>query len=288
MTVRILTLAIFLAATKSSASTLDQVYERAAKDIKAGKPLVIHVIVPLCDNNSVQCGNNKLGNGDNADTNLYWATSGGFRGWFAKKKYWKQVKRVVSRTDIVEQIVWTKQQRPTKTWRKYGVTRPFRVYLIAEAWRGSKIENAMKRFAENISASTNREILVGKVAVAIGGDSHLLAYVGHNGWMDFPKFKWPKQQSTAKTKAVIAIACLTKSWLKDHIIRYKKAAPVLLTTSLLFAGAHSLEGAATTFARGGNQRAILKKSISNYAIEQKRPVKRIRKAFTNPSAKNWK
>ena len=56
-----------------------------AADLAAGKPLVVEAHVPLCSNQVLRCGGHGLGDGDAPDTNLYWATSGGFEGWFGRK-----------------------------------------------------------------------------------------------------------------------------------------------------------------------------------------------------------
>src|SRR5262245_48683396 len=61
-------------------------------DLAAGKPLVVEVHIPLCDNSIIRCGNPKLGDGNNPDTNLYWATTPGFGLWFSRRgSGWKRV-----------------------------------------------------------------------------------------------------------------------------------------------------------------------------------------------------
>ena len=55
-------------------------------------PLVVQIHAPLCEKTITACGNDRLGNGDNPDTNLYWATSPGFGKYFARKGGgWKKV-----------------------------------------------------------------------------------------------------------------------------------------------------------------------------------------------------
>lgn len=48
-------------------------------------PPVVEVHVSLRDNSLLRCGNPKLGDGDNPDTNLYWATTPAFGEWFARR-----------------------------------------------------------------------------------------------------------------------------------------------------------------------------------------------------------
>ena len=80
---------------KARADPLDPLYKRIAKDIKAGKPLVVTVHVALCSNKSIWCGSSKLGNGDKPRTNLYWGGASGFTAWFRwnGRRTYKQVFR---------------------------------------------------------------------------------------------------------------------------------------------------------------------------------------------------
>src|SRR5262245_1579475 len=98
LAIGLLALAVFTTSARADPSDewLDGLYDTVAKDLAAGKPLVVQVHVPLCDNDILRCGGHGLGDGDNPDTNLYWATSGGFRGWFKRKgSGWKKVSATV-------------------------------------------------------------------------------------------------------------------------------------------------------------------------------------------------
>ena len=72
---------------------LARLYDTVAADLALGKPLVVHVHVPLCSNELIWCGNERLGDGDSPRSNLYWATSGGFRGWFGRRDLGEQARR---------------------------------------------------------------------------------------------------------------------------------------------------------------------------------------------------
>src|SRR6516162_61784 len=88
--------ACILGSGVASAGPADEWYDglvdRVIRDVAAGKPVVVEVHVPLCDNNIIACGNKKLGDGDNPETNLYWSTTPGFGEWFARRGGgWKRV-----------------------------------------------------------------------------------------------------------------------------------------------------------------------------------------------------
>src|SRR5688572_8159678 len=112
---------------------LDGLYDRIAADLSAGRPLVVHAHVPLCSNEIIRCGGHGLGDGDNPDTNLYWSTSGGFRGWFRRQgSGWTLVKRQRhAEGDLVEEMVWKRRVAPGAAWKRRGIDRPFEVYVVA-------------------------------------------------------------------------------------------------------------------------------------------------------------
>src|SRR5689334_21751746 len=74
---------------------LDGLRERVAADLRAGRPVVVEAHVALCDNTVIRCGGHGLGDGDDLGRNLYWATSGGMRGWMDRRSSgWRRVARL--------------------------------------------------------------------------------------------------------------------------------------------------------------------------------------------------
>lgn len=133
---------------------LAALYDRVGADLGAGEPLVVEVHVPLCDNRIIRCGGHGLGNGDSADKNLYWSTSGGFRGWFGRRgSGWREVRLGPDQAvpeDVLEVRVWQRRFRPDRGWRARGVREPFDVYVVAHAWRGTAIRKAMDAYVEDL------------------------------------------------------------------------------------------------------------------------------------------
>lgn len=274
---------------------LADLYEDVAADLIDGKPLVVQVHVPLCDNDVLRCGNDRLGNGDDPDRNLYWATSGGFRGWFGRRgSGWTEVHRGRGpEADVLEVRVWRRQVAPGGALRARGVRRSFPVYVVATAWRGEAIQSAMAAFAADLygTGEARRVALSGGGArgtvIEAGAAAQVVAFVGHNGWMDVSAVSWPVSPPGARRKGAIAIACLTEDYLADEVPAERRV-PLLFTRSLLFAGAHSLEGAVRAFAEGRGLLAIRDGAAEAYAAGQDKPVARARAAFTNPADRRWK
>ena len=74
---------------------------RIASDAQAGKPLVAHVIVALCDNRyqGIVPVPRRLGNGQDPRSNLYWGAAYGVRTYFPRRGGWQTVSHTVQLTD---------------------------------------------------------------------------------------------------------------------------------------------------------------------------------------------
>jgi hypothetical protein len=271
---------------------LSDLQSRVADDLKKGKSMVVQVHVPLCDSSIIRCGNKRLGNGDNPDTNLYWSTSGGFKGWFKRRdRGWKKVlsTKKTGHDDVLEIRAWRKRFAPG-AWRSSGVTKSFDVVVVAYAWRGKAINKAIDAYASDLYGDVPRvTTLASGETVAAGGAAHVVAYVGHNGWMDIPPYDWTRFQKKSSTtgKGTIAVACMTADYLADPITDPRRV-PLLMTTSLMFAGAHSFEGAVSAFAKKKGLAAIRRNAAKNHGIGQDKELRRVHGAFTNPSDRRWR
>ena len=245
---------------------IDALYDDVAPDLVAGKPLVVSVEVALCDNDIITCGGHGLGDGDDLQRNLYWATDGGLRGWFERRgSPWRRVERRGRDGDILETVVYEQRFTPAGAWLRRGVREPFVVRVTANAWRGRAIDSALTRFLYLLS---NDDL-----------GAHVVAYVGHNGWMDHDVRKWPPARGH-RVRGFIAIACLTRDYLQRALSAPTRV-PLLLTRDLLFAGSHALDGAVTAFARGGSAADLRLGASRAYADGEKKPLARVQSLFTN-------
>ena len=77
----------------SSAATGQEPQARITRDVAAGRPMVVHVIVALCDNENqgiIQVPEH-LGNGQDPNLNLYWGAIYGVRTFFARQGGWTRI-----------------------------------------------------------------------------------------------------------------------------------------------------------------------------------------------------
>ena len=260
------------AAASNEDTWLGDLTKRVVTDLAAGKPLVVEVHVPLCDNSIIPCGNARLGDGENPETNLYWSTTPGFGRWFARRGGgWKR--EVLAETgdkDVLTVHVYRRTVRASSAWRKAGAPATFSLEVIVRAWRGTAIDRALAQYAKDVSADDG---------------AHIVAWVGHNRLMDLASFEWPAPAKT--TKGTIAIACHTAAYMEESVSASTRV-PLLMTRDFLFANAAPLEGAVLAFASGGTYAQIRSDAAAAYAGVRKKPVNKIAGAFTNPADRRWK
>ncbi len=265
--------------------------DRVIADVTAGKPLVVEVHVPLCESTIIACGNKKLGDGDNPDTNLYWSTTPGFGEWFARRgSGWKRMLKQTAATsgdaDILAVHVYRRSVTTPAAWKKRGAPAKLEIDIVVHGWRGTAIDRALAAYAADVSGSVARTLTLDDGSTLnAGGAAQIVAWVGHNRLMDLESFQWPTPGTM--TKGAIAIACHTAAYMEESVPSATRV-PLLMTRDFLFANAAPLEATVLAFAGGGNYAKIRLDAATAYAGVQKREVRQVFGAFTNPADKRWK
>src|SRR5687768_8733263 len=79
-----------------------------AEDIRAGRPLVTLVVVPLCSNKQINCGSSIAGRPGDLRTNIYWGAIFGQKRYFDRKgSGWTRVSAVLDpEAGILERAVF--------------------------------------------------------------------------------------------------------------------------------------------------------------------------------------
>jgi hypothetical protein len=198
---------------------------------------VIHVFVALCDNvnQGIVPVSATLGNGDNPTTNLYWGAAFGVKTFFSKNRDWQSITARSSSSKSPSVVL----DRVVFRHRKSGG------FLIAEAYRGKYIRQATEDFLAAAAGMPGEKLTVsidGKdTDLHLGGSANLLAYIGHNGLMDFQLSSMPKRRDDEKRETII-LACASKGYFADPL-RRTGAKPLLWTTNLMAPEAYILSAA---------------------------------------------
>ena len=161
----------------------------------------IHVFVALCDNKSqgIVPVSKLLGNGDDPRNNLYWGAMYGTKTFLRKSRAWDVVLTVEDLPDpVLERIVL--EHRSTGA------------YLAADAYRGKRVKEAVGAFLDAAAGSNPTVLEVGDVAIGTHGRANLVAYVGHNGLMDFEVSCPQRPDDPGPGPAAIVLGCKSKPY----------------------------------------------------------------------------
>jgi hypothetical protein len=234
------------------------------------KPKLIHVYVALCDNfhQGIIPVQERLGNGDDPENNLYWGALFGVKTYFKNSKDWKLLATIKNpQTEILERCLF-------KSFK-------FNAFLVADAYRGESIKQAVADFLEAAAGKTI-DIIEAKVEESIlhldaGGRSGLIVYIGHNGLMDFSLDEYPYGSSDFHREALI-FACASKSYFSEPL-RKTGAYPLIRTTGLLAPEAYILKSAVAGWLQEKSGEDIRKLTAQTYAQYQKCSIKAAEKLF---------
>jgi hypothetical protein len=219
-------------------------------------PKTIHVYVALCDNinQGIVPVTKTLGDGQNPKSNLYWGALYGVKTHFKRSADWTLVETLENpNTTILERILF-----------KHKATE---IYLLADAYDGQFIKQTTIDFLKAASGDRQEKIIYDGIDLNFGGGSGLVAYVGHDGLMEFGLDVALKPCDTSKRDAII-LACISKDYFKPYLEK-TGANPLVWTTGLMAPEAYTLKWAIDGWIAGETDAEIRERAASAYHQYQK-------------------
>ncbi len=263
---------VLLAAQSTSWSAVDDRLDALAK---ANQPLVVHVVVALADNanQGIVPVPKALGNGQDPQRNLYWGARYGVSTWLMKDAGWKRVANASPPpAHVLERLV------VTKTIERDGITTS--AFVVADAWNGAFIRDATERFLAYAAGRASERIVVGDRVLEAGGGAPLVAWVGHDGLMDF-RVDAPKPPAPGTPpRGAIVLACISRRYFGPHLAS-AGAVPVLTTTGLMAPEAYVLDAALASLLAGGRPEAAKEAAATSYDRFQKCGLRGARRLFAD-------
>lgn len=222
----------------------------------------IHVKVALCDNKyqGIVKVPKAIGNGQDPKNNLYWGCGYGVSTYFKKSVNWTEVKRYAVDSVILERIVF-----------KHKTTD---YYLIADAYDGRKIKTCTHDFLNASSGRVKKNEQVGDISIDAEGNSEVLAYIGHNGLMDFRLVNNYKNTDGKERKTII-LACASRNYFKSYL-ESAEAYPLLWTTNLMAPEAYILHDALEAYVTQKGNIEVREAAAKAYSKYQKCSLKAAR------------
>lgn len=237
----------------------------------ASEQKIVHVFVALCDNDSqgIVPVPRAIGNGNDPAQNLYWGCGYGVKTFFKNSKEWKLIKSWKDpKANVLERMLFIHITNGT--------------ILLADAYKGARIKectidlfkNASGNFSEKISYTLNKE-----EKSFDAGDAQMIAYIGHDGLMDFSMETYPaKKKDLTIKKEVMIYACISKSYFYDGVLK-SGAHPLIWTTGLMCPEAYTLHATLNGWMLGETGAQIKERAAQAYNTYQKCGIKGARGLF---------
>ncbi len=215
----------------------------------------LHIFVALCDNKyqGIVPVPKKIGNGQDPDNNLYWGCAFGIRTYFKKSKEWKLLKTQKLDSIRLERLIF---KHTTKNH-----------YLIADAYNGQYIKKCTQDFLKSSCGQLKDTVQINNKTIGISGNSQLVAYIGHNGLMDFQLSESYKNTDRKKRDLVI-LACYSKHYFSPHL-KEANVNPLVWTTGLMAPEAYTIHDAIIGYLNNENNESIRTRAAVAYSKYQK-------------------
>src|SRR5450631_141812 len=219
----------------------------------------VHVFVALADNEhqGIVPVPARLGNGLDAEHNLYWGAVAGVKTFFARSSDWALLSCVPKpKPEVLERCIFKHRKAE--------------VYLVADAYRGDEIRQAILNFLDAAAGANPEKIsppTTPAVPLTVRGGANLVAYVGHDGLMDFQLPLIPRKKNEIHRDAVI-LACASKQYFGEAL-RTAGAYPLVWTTNLMAPEAYTLKSTLDGWIAGETNEQIHERAAAAYDKYQK-------------------
>ena len=236
----------------------DATYDRLKNKVKNNEPLVVHLRIPLCDNENqgIVPVPKALGNGFDLKSNLYWGAKYGFKNFFHRYTDWRLISSEKDQSDeILERVIFRKSM-------ENGAD----VFIVADAYKGNKMKECLTDYLNSVAGRKDGYIDIGGNRIGINSHADLLIFNGHNGLMDNHLELVPSKDQIPRETSVIG--CISHSYFKGHLLA-ANGYPVLMTTNLLAPEAYVLESVIESWAELKTEEEIRSSAGAAYHKYQK-------------------
>lgn len=239
------------------------VYSKSSSQSKT-----IHVFVALCDNEyqGIVPVSATLGNGKDPARNLYWGAAYGVKTFFKyKNDKWELVTTLDPKNELILDRVLFKHLTDD-------------VYLLADAYDGEHIDKCIEDFLLASNGQVSQKIIQNSLTLHFGGASSLVAYVGHDGLMEF-NLDLSYEENPHERKDAIILACYSKNYFKSEV-ELAQANALIWTTHLMAPEAYTLSAAIEGWLMNEDGEQIAERTAQAYNKYQKCGIRGARNLFT--------
>lgn len=272
-------------------------YPSIKTDLEAGRPLLIHVTVPLCSNAQIDCGASWAGQPGRLETNLYWGAIFGARRIFdGKRSGWERVE-VKQQDDVYLERVVYRRYVSAKNWKLARCTKHataageqspecrIEQLVVLQAVHGSKIDRAVddlwKNATEGATVSFNDpKRPEGKQLRS--ETIHVAGYAGHNRLMDGKRLPSPTPADALKrpqpAHPAFVLACYSDRYFSNSL-EQAGSKNLVSTQTLMAPEGYLVDAVAKGLGENDSDNQLTERAIRTYAKWQRISVGQARRTF---------
>ncbi|UOG36848.1 hypothetical protein MAL08_12105 [Leptospira noguchii] len=226
------------------------------------KAITVEVFVPLCDGSQLLCGKGKAGDPRSLKQNLYWGAAFGVETFLNKKLGFQVLNRKdgLLNSPILRELKLVRNPQSGEQ----------KVFIVARAYAGDRIDDALNDFLKASSGKTNADLVV---------------WMGHDRLMDriAPDIN---SEGSFFYKPVVVLACESETYF-GPVLRKIGAAPIVMTRTFMAPEAYLLNALVETVSKSGprDKKAIRSALIRSYAKYQRISIRAAGTVFSKLDTK---
>jgi hypothetical protein len=231
--------------------------------VKASGRLVVHVLVPFCDNDQVVCGSERAGDPDNLEHNLYWGAVFGQKRFFSRKaSSFEKVSVEAGEGPLLERAVFKKQVKGKPWGREDDVT----LWVVFDGYRGDAIDGVVDRLYQEAEHGGVVKVKSGDATISLPVD--VVGYAGHNRMMDGKKPPARDEEAEGAAIPSFVMACYSTNYFAKPLAR--RGSDLLVGTRALMAPeGYVIEAIVLGLAEDASPKELRRRAVAAYAKFQK-------------------
>jgi hypothetical protein len=231
--------------------------------VKTTGSLVVHVHVPLCDNDQIDCGSQRAGDPDDLEHNLYWGAVFGQKRFFSRKaSSFEKVSVEAGTGPLLERAVFRKTIGGKRWGREADVT----LWVVFDGYRGDAIDGVVDGLYREAEHGGEVTVKLGDASVVLPVD--VVGYAGHNRMMDGKKPPAREEEREGASIPSFVLACYSTEYFEKPLAR--RGSTLLLGTRALMAPeGYVVDAVVQGLGERASPKDLRRRAISAYAKFQR-------------------